>query len=258
MENKLISYCHRSYRSLSALVQHAYPLRYIVLTLPVLCAVVLFSSDISWLISRSASIIFSSLPDAALTVAAKSHPLFGDIHYVAMSGAYPSRFFSIITALVMLSLMAGLPRLKIIPKSVTLFAAFICLVTLISALFFVFFAERFPYAVGNFSDLYMVGEVGVWCAIPLILGLALLPLPGNVLEQSLVIFSAVIYSVVFGWIRYLFFLYVLNKFGYIFMATMFIAFDPPLDTFYVVGIYALYVSIVSRRIKDDARVWKCT
>lgn len=258
MDNQFISYCHRSYRSLTTMVRHSSPLRYALLVLPSLAAVILCASDLSWAISRSASLLFASVSGMAPLTAVKTYPVFGDIYYVAMAGAYPSRSFSIITAVITLALVLLLPRVRLIPKSLTLFAAFICLITLASSLFFIFFAERFPYAVGDFSDLYIASEIGVWCAIPLIIALALLPLPGTVVEQSLVILATVAYSVIFGWLRYIMFLYVLNKFGYIFMAPMFIAFDPPLDTFYVVGIYALYVSIVSKRIKDDARVWKCT
>jgi hypothetical protein len=39
---------------------------------------------------------------------------------------------------------------------------------------------------------------------------------------------------------------------------MFIAFDPPLDTFYILGIYALYVSWVGKRQRAHREVMPCS
>jgi hypothetical protein len=89
------------------------------------------------------------------------------------------------------------------------------------------------------------------------MAISLILLPANIFEQYAVIAAVLVYSAVFGFIRYVLFLYLLHKFSYVFMATMFIAFDPPLDTVYIVGIYSLYASIISKRLQADRLMWKC-
>ena len=89
------------------------------------------------------------------------------------------------------------------------------------------------------------------------MAISLVDLPTSVLEHFLVIAVILGYSILFGFLRYVLFLFILHKYSYLFMAPMFIAFDPPIDIAYIMGIYAFYISITSKRIKKSLEVWEC-
>ncbi len=137
-------------------------------------------------------------------------------------------------------------------KPVFLYLMYILLINAVSSAFFVLVPFRFPYDFTTFSDLYMKTEVAIWFFIPVILAMALIPLPSNFFYKILVTISVLIYSVMFAVVRYILFLYILQKFSFVFMATLFFAFGPLIDFIYVVAIYSYYLSVVSGKNKNNA------
>ena len=148
------------------------------------------------------------------------------------------------------------PLIKKIPKPIGFWIIFISLINLISSLFFLFFADKFPYSLTIFSELYIKTEIAMWLLIPALLTLALVPLPSNILAKFTVITITLAYSIIFGCVRYTVFLYVLRQFSYLFMAMLFFIFGPLMDSIYIVAIYSFYVSILAKKIKGDVKVWK--
>jgi hypothetical protein len=183
--------------------------------------------------------------------------MFGDITLVSFMGKFPSPLFSGVVFGVLALTIVLLVRSKRIPQSVAIYLSFICVITMASCLFFLIIPDKFPYSIARFSDLYIKTEIGIWCVIPVVMAVALLPLTSSLAEQGGVIAGTLLYSVLFGCLRYALFLYILQRYSYLFMVTMFIAFDPPLDTVYIVGIYSWYASVYSKRVKHDTRIWQC-
>jgi hypothetical protein len=96
----------------------------------------------------------------------------------------------------------------------------------------------------------------MWLFIPLILGMAFLPLPASIFPKLLLIAFALIYSVIFGTLRYIIFLFIISKFSVIYMALLFFAFGPLIDFVYIVGIYCFYTSKLAKNLKGSETVWK--
>ncbi len=257
LDDKALIYCHRAYRRLPDAGRLHYLLKFLALTVPFLIAVVVFAGDISWFFSSAARALLMPVINGSVEVTRVPFAWFGDLYLADFLGRFPSATFSFWTGIVSIILMAAAIRSKRVPRSVAIYFAFLLLITAVSAAYFLIFPRQFPYGVYNFSDLYIKTEIGIWLVIPILMSIALMPLPGALWQDYAVIASALAYSVAFGFVRYLIFLYILDRFGYIFMATMFIAFDPPLDTIYVIGIYSMYVSYLSARAGGKMGGWQC-
>jgi len=133
---------------------------------------------------------------------------------------------------------------------------FVCIVNTISALFFLLIPEWFPYDVGIFSDLYMMTQVTMWFVVPLVLAMALAPLPTNMAVKFLIVLIVLLCSLLFGCSRYIVYFYLLTHYSYLFMAVFFFNIGPLLDYIYIVGIYSFFVSVLAKRMAGDSTKWR--
>ena len=184
----------------------------------------------------------------------KSHYIFSSLYIASMYSLFHSPLFYLVFFL--FSILALLIMFLFIKthifKPVFLYLMYILLINAISSAFFVLVPFKFPYDLTTFSDLYIKTEVAIWFFIPVILAMALVPLPSNFFIKFLVSIAVLIYSVIFGVIRYILFLYILQKFSFVFMAALFFAFGPLVDFLYIVGIYSYYFSTVAEKNKNYA------
>ena len=171
-----------------------------------------------------------------------------------MPGRYPSPqlTFTVFIVSVLLIFLATKVR---IPKPVTIWVIFVCLVNLASVLFFSFLSAYFPYTIQHFSELFMRTEISIWFFIPVIMEASLLPLPSSKISKFMAILVSLLYAVAFGVVRYVLFVQILVKFSYIYMAVLFFCFGPFIDFIVLVGVYSFYVSLISKKINQDLRVW---
>ncbi|MHB1680287.1 MAG: hypothetical protein ACYCTB_07250 [bacterium] len=183
----------------------------------------------------------------------KRHYVFSRLYIVSMHALFHSPLFYLVFFL--FSFFALIIMLLFIKtqifRPIFLYSIYILSINAVSSAFFVLAPFRFPYDLATFSDLYIKTEVAIWFFIPVILAMALIPLPSNFFIKFLVSIAALIYSVIFAAIRYILFLYLLEKFSFVFMATLFFAFGPLIDFIYIVGIYSYYLSIVSKKNENS-------
>ncbi len=172
------------------------------------------------------------------------------------AGMFPSRGFAVWTLVGNLAVVLIVPHLRRIPKAIRVYAFFLGLLNSVAAAFFVLVPERFPYDVSDFSLLYMGTQLGIWLLLPVVMGLALAPLPAPTLEKFAVILGTGGYAVLFGAIRYATFLYLLRELTVLHMAAMFFALGPLIDFVYMVAIYSIYVNIVALRLRDRPETWR--
>jgi hypothetical protein len=99
-------------------------------------------------------------------------------------------------------------------------------------------------------------QIGVWIFIPIIMGIALIPIPSSFLTKFLIVFLTLSYSIIFGSIRYAFFMHTLLNFSYIFSAPLYFIFGPFIDFSYVVGTYSFYVGIIAKKLQKTEEAWK--
>jgi len=247
-------YYHRSYRK-ESISRNSALIELVVLLLPVV-AVFFMYPYITYYMGKITRFVLYRYFSAASTVQViKSHFVFFDLYIVHMAAFYHTPmfyfvFFIVSFALLIMSLIIILNK----ASPIMLYVFYILSINAISATFFALVPLDFPYDINLFSDLYIKTEVAIWLVIPFVLAIALVPLRSNLFLKLLVTIATLLYSIAFSLVRYILFLYVLERFSYVFMASLFFAFGPLIDFIYIVGIYSYYLSAVSRKnINSDGK-----
>jgi hypothetical protein len=96
----------------------------------------------------------------------------------------------------------------------------------------------------------------MWLFLPLILSMAILLFPTRIFPKLALILVTLVYSIIFGTLRYIIFLFILSKFSIIYMALLFFCFGPLIDFVYIVGIYSYYGSRHAINLRKNRTVWK--
>jgi hypothetical protein len=181
--------------------------------------------------------------------------LWRPITVLGVPGSYPELWFSAVNAVLALLVIIVLPKTKC-PKPVTVVSTLVSLIHLVSALFFLFVPDRFPYQVIDFSTTSVVMVIAVWFLIPVVYGFTLYPLPASLFSKALIILFTIAFSATFHIFRYALFLYLISAYSFIFMAVLFFCFGILLDMTFLVGFYSFYLSLLSRRLRQDSSVWQ--
>ncbi len=251
---KTIIYYHRAYRKITR-SGWLFFIEMLAICLPLSFAVLfgfpLLTEPMSYI---SRSVLSSCYPPGIIQIVEKSF-LWESISVVSLPGTYPSDLTIIINLVASLFLILFLPRVKR-GKNIAIYLLFLAGINLVSSLFFIFAPLHFPYSVTEFSELYIKSEISMWLFIPLILGMAFLPLPSRVYPKLILIVLTLVYSIIFGTLRYIIFLFILSKLSLIYMALLFFAFGPLIDFVYIVGIYCFYNSRLAMTLKGNESVWK--
>lgn len=251
---KTIIYYHRAYRKITRsgwLFFIEMSAICVPLSFAVLFGFPLLTEPMSYI---ARSVLSSCYPPGIIQIVEKSF-LWEKVSVVSLPGAYPSGLTIIINLVVSLFMVLFLPRVKK-GKNIAIFFLFLAGINLVSAFFFIFAPFDFPYTATEFSEFYIKAEISIWLFIPLILGMAFLPLPSSVYPKLILIVLTLIYSIIFGTLRYIVFLFIISKFSVIYMALLFFAFGPLIDFVYIVGIYCFYNSRLAMTLKGNESVWK--
>jgi len=169
---------------------------------------------------------------------------------------FPSSRFAWANLIVALAIVVLLPLIRFVPRPLMVFLVFVSLLNLCSAVFFLTVPHEFPYDIFTFSSLYMKLVLGLWLLLPVLLAVALNPLPARTGGKFAVAVFTVAYSIVFATVRYAVFLYLMTRFSVLYMAAMFFALGPFIDFAYVVAIYALYLNRLALRMKRNPEAWQ--
>jgi hypothetical protein len=246
-------YYHRSHRKISCSWEK-FISDFLLFIPPCWFLILFFYPLITRLTSQYLIDRYASLYPASTPILVKKAFMLGSIITPEIPGRYPSPQFTFVVflfTLLFLFIAAKIP----VPKPVAYWMIFVCLVNLVSVLFFTFFAPVFPYTIRHFSELFIKTEISIWLFVPVIMVASLSALPSSKRSKFVAILSTLIYAVAFGTVRYVLFVSILVRFSYIFMAVLFFCFGPFIDFITVVGTYSFYVSCVSRKINQDMRVW---
>jgi hypothetical protein len=196
----------------------------------------------------------TSLHSASTSALTEKAFVLGRITTPQIPGRYPTPQLTFAVFMVSLLLIFVATRIRI-PKPVAIWVIFICLVNLVSVMFFTFWPAYFPYTIDHFSELFLKTEISIWLFVPVIMEASLLPLPSSKITKFMTILFSLLYAVTFGVVRYVLFVEILVRFSYIFMAVLFFCFGPFIDFIVVVGVYSFYISLVSKKINQDLGVW---
>lgn len=254
MKENIIHY-HRSYRKI-ARSRWIFILQFLLTTIPLIVLILFGYSEITKLMSQIAkSILSSSFPSGTLEIVQQKFLLENKNVFILIAPeSYPSTLTSFVSSLLMLVLVVLLQKIKM--KNIAIYATFLAVPHIVSAIFFTLVPYLFPYSFTDFAELYVKTIICVWFFIPCILSMAILPLPASFLPKLFLIILTLIYSFIFATLRYAIFLYILSKFSVIYMAILFFAFGPLVDFVYIVGIYAVYTTYLAQKLKANEMVWK--
>lgn len=178
------------------------------------------------------------------------------IPHLVMPIRFPGPGLALINFLICVGIVIFLPRIRKMPRPIMVWSGFVAVINAIASAYFILWPHLFPYDIGQFSLLYLGTELGIWLMIPIVLATAVAPLPAAFIEKATLILATLIYSVVFGIVRYVVFLFLLYKGSVLYMAVMFFSFGPLFDFVYIVGFYSYYGKILSLRLKDDEEAWQ--
>jgi hypothetical protein len=251
---KSLIYYHRAYRKITG-SGWLFLIELIAVTLPLSLVIFFVHPFITEMMCLFTKTILSSYyPSSAIKVTTQAF-LLGTITIVSIPGKYPSALTSFVNLLISMLLIIFLYHVKR-GRNIVIFVLFLAIINLVSALFFILSPSEFPYTATKFSELYIKSEIVMWLFIPFILGMAILFLPAPLLPKLMLIVLTLTYSIVFGTLRYIIFLFIVSKFSVIYMALLFFSFGPLIDFIYIVGIYCFYNSRLARNLKGSETVWK--
>ncbi|MCS7243764.1 MAG: hypothetical protein RMJ36_03400 [Candidatus Calescibacterium sp.] len=184
-----------------------------------------------------------------------------NFNYLFIESRYPNiyDFIFVFVFFGVLGVVLYSYRRKILPFFI--WYVFFTIPLLFSVFYFLFFYKYFPYTVREFSILYVLLHFGINIFIAFansfLFSLVTISF-GQVLFNILFSAFIIIYSMIFGYLRYYVFLLILNKFSYLYFANLFFTFGPLLDFIYVISFYSLYISLILKFIYKDIGLWKFT
>jgi hypothetical protein len=251
---KSIILYHRSYRKVSG-SPGIIALEFLLFALPFSIFVAYYFPELTRTVSHIAQTVLRPFfPRDVLTIV--QVPFMNmQVFFVDLPSVHPSRVFSAVSAAVSLTLLVLLPRIRH-AKHISIFLVVVAFINAVSSLFFTFFPYHFPYQAVDYSELYIKQQIGIWFFVPIILGLAILPLPSTILSKIITLSAAFCYSITFGTVRYAVFLYILTKTTLLSMAVLFFVLGPLVDFVYIVGIYSVHVARLANKMKGNFASWK--
>lgn len=247
MENKEKKkiYYSRTYRHLRMNVPGT-ALYLCVIVLPVLILFVLNLNNITHLMAKCAVNILGEIyPGIPLYIREDTFSILGTIECVDLPTVYPQIGFSILNFLVVLLLVIFCCTGNRNGRPISIFLTIMLVIHIINCIYFIFAANYFPYTAFQYSNLYVKQQIGIWLTFIVMVGLVTALWGTSVLlYKVLAFFSILLYSFLFGFIRYILFLYIIQEFSIIYMALMFFVLGPFFDFLYLVGIYGFFMNKV--------------
>lgn len=247
-ENKKQIYYARTYRRLQIKKTPGMILSF----MGILTAVVMFVWNISALTNRltdlAVRILSGALPAEQITICTGGYSIFGSITYISLQAADVSRRMIGVNFFVCLALFLFMLLLRKSGTPLAIFALFAVLTHMISCVFFWLAGEYFPYTLGEYSELYVKQQIGIWLVFFVLSGLVIVLVGERDYLFKLLMFVAIMgYSFVFGAVRYIFFLYLLHTGSLLYMALLFFVLGPMFDFSYLVAFYAIFIN---KKTKD--------
>lgn len=247
MEEKKQIFYARTYRKISA--NRTKCLVYMgVVTLIGILAAWQHMSELTEAITRlAAEVLTENNPDMPMWTMHKTYPLIGDIRYLGSETTYPTFGFCLANAAVSFAAIVILVSMPWRGRPIPIYFILCFGIHMINSLWFVFAEEYFPYTLTDYSKLYMLQEIGVWIVFFIMTG-AVTVIIGDkgTVWKLLTLIAVMVYSVVFGAVRYVACMYLLYKYSIIYMALCYFVLGAMFDFTYLVMIYGFFVNRMVR------------
>jgi hypothetical protein len=222
-------------------------------TLPIAALFLIFHGEISlWMAQFTQRVLTLIMPNVSSSIQSiESIGFFGSLSYVILPSNVPTVRFALINLILSIIAIILAQRVKRSFLPITLFARFLLTYHILSCLFVIITQGSFPYSLATYSELYMIQQMGIWFAFILISGLIAGYISHSGISKYVMLVSLVSYSFVFGVLRYIVFLTLLYKSSSLYMTVLYFGFGPIIDFLYLVFIYSLYMSRLTRHFEED-------
>lgn len=259
MAEKKVIYCARTYRAIRASRTKCF-LYICILILPMLLLLWLHLDDLTRWICEAAQYAFREFcPDIPASIQTRNFSLLGKVSYLSVSTVYPEFRMCLLNGAVSLAVMIIIGNLPWKGRPMAIYLILNAGIQLISSLWFLFAGELFPYTLTQYSELYMVQEVGIWIVFLVMTG-AVTGIVGDrgFPDKLLTVLCVMAYSIVFGTVRYIVFLYLLYRCSVLYMTLFYFTLGPMFDFVYLVMIYAFFINRMIRLYESQAGkgAWK--
>lgn len=243
MPKKKDIYYARTYRRLKLNIREN-TIFTLLLIVPTLILLILSIDDITGALAQITSGILSNvIPEEHITISGTNYSLLNTIYYVELPTTLPATHVIWINLAICLVMFITFKLMKVTGRPMAIYFLFSIFTHTVNCIYFLFAAKYFPYTLGEYSSLYLMQQVGVWITFCILGGLVVGYLGDKGYGYKLWTFICImLYSLVFGAIRYIVYLFVLYKFSVLYMAMMFFVVGPMFDFSYFVAIYAAFVN----------------
>ena len=245
-EKKLIDYS-RTYRRIKADKTSCAVYVIFLIVLAVLL-VWLFIGDLTGVVSNFCKIILEKYaPSIRVSIKSETYPFLRTIHYISVSTVYPTMQISFMNAGCALAVELFCACMPWRGRPLGIYLIMSGTVHLINSLWFVFAGDYFPYTLTVYSKLYIFQEIGIWIMF-FVMTVCVTGIVGNrgLVCKLATLCAVMVYSIVFGAVRYVVFLYLLHRFSMIYMALFYFMLGPMFDFLYLVMLYAVFVNRMIR------------
>lgn len=166
-------------------------------------------------------------------------PFLGPIYYLSYGNSLPGNANILINLAVTLLTVWFFSTGRRKGKPLSIYVEISLLVHAISCIFFLLSKEAFPYTLEDYSKLYVQQQAGLWLTFLVLMGLVQGVLGrGSILYRVGIVLLLMVYSFIFGTVRYGLFLWILSRCSVIYLPIMFFSLGPFFDFLYFVMIYA--------------------
>lgn len=241
MGEKKTIYYSRTYRRLDAnafvcIVQTCF------LTLPFLLGFIFHIDTLTLFMCRAVNHVFGRVcPELHVFTMTKNFELYGDVSFIAAQTVYPGFSASLYNFLAAAALIAVIVSMPWRGKPMGIYLILNISIHLLSSLWFMFGEDKFPYTFAQYSELYVLQEISILLVSAVIMG-AVTGIIGSshFFAKLLVCLGYIIYAIIFGTVRYIITLYIIEKYSVIYMAAFYFSLGPMLDFVNMVFFSALF------------------
>ena len=259
MAEKKVIYYARTYRRIRASRTKCF-LYICILILPMLLLLWLHLDDLTRWICEATQYVFREFcPDISTSILTRDFALLGKVSYLSAGTVYPESRMCLLNGAVSLAAIILIGNLPWKGRPMAIYLILNAGIHLISSLWFLFAGDSFPFTLTRYSELYMVQETGIWIVFLVMTGVVTGIIGDRGFpEKFFTVLCVMAYSVVFGTVRYIVFLYLLYRCSVLYMTLFYFTLGPMFDFVYLVMIYAFFVNRMIRVYESQSgkEAWK--
>lgn len=216
--------------------------------LPVTLVMLFSYPRLTKIITEWSGHILSNVLGVEITAASKPFfPHFNWVAFLELEGHAPSRTHVIFALIITVILLIIIGQVQGRSRPVLIYTCMGLYVLLFSCVFFLFWPDRFPYVITQYSEMYMLQFASLCVVLPTLFGIALSLLKSQFLLRLVALIAECAVLFLLNAVRYVVYIYFLYKCSFLYMATIYFTFGVLFDFIQMVFLF----SFVTKRISES-------